>query len=70
MRCVVVVSEETCHDLGRASNGRLLRGLTAPQVRDLIAGRPLRTTAEQPVLRDRRGPRRTATNLHSRRNRR
>jgi len=46
---VVVVSEESA-TISVAQNGRLLRGLTAPQVRDLIAGRPLRTTAEQPVL--------------------
>jgi diadenylate cyclase len=46
---VVVVSEESA-TISVAQNGRLTRGLTAPQVRDLIAGRPLRTTAEQPVL--------------------
>jgi diadenylate cyclase len=46
---VVVVSEESA-TISVAQNGRLLRGLTAPQVRDLISGRPLRTTAEQPVL--------------------
>ncbi len=39
---VIVVSEETAI-VSVAQNGRLERGLTSGQVRDLIAGRPLRT---------------------------
>lgn len=46
---VLVVSEETAQ-ISVAQNGRLLRGLTAPQVRDLIAGRSPHNTGEQPVL--------------------
>ncbi|HEX6535363.1 MAG TPA: diadenylate cyclase CdaA [Gemmatimonadaceae bacterium] len=46
---VLVVSEETAQ-ISVAHDGRLMRGLTAPQVRDLIAGRTPRTTSEQPVL--------------------
>ena len=46
---VVVVSEETAK-ISVAENGRLTRGLTAPQVRDLVAGRAPRTTGEVPVL--------------------
>jgi diadenylate cyclase len=46
---VIVVSEQTAA-ISVAREGRLMRGLTAPQVRALIAGRPVATTAEQPVL--------------------
>jgi diadenylate cyclase len=46
---VIVVSEETAQ-ISVAQNGRIMRGLTAPQVRDLVAGRAPRTTAEHPVL--------------------
>jgi diadenylate cyclase len=46
---VVVVSEETAQ-ISVARDGRLTRGLTPLQVRDMIAGRPPRTTAEYPVL--------------------
>jgi diadenylate cyclase len=44
---VIVVSEETS-TISVATNGRLLRNVTAPQVRELISGRPIRQTAEQP----------------------
>jgi len=44
---VIVVSEETS-TISVALNGRLLRNLTAPQVRELISGRALRQTAENP----------------------
>jgi hypothetical protein len=33
-----------------AHEGKLYRNLTAPQVRDLIAGRPPRATAEYPIV--------------------
>jgi diadenylate cyclase len=46
---VIVVSEETA-TISVAQNGRLMRGLSAPQVRDIIAGRAPRTTTEMPVL--------------------
>jgi diadenylate cyclase len=46
---VIVVSEETAQ-ISVARNGRLMRGLSIPQVRDIIAGRSPRTTAEYPVL--------------------
>ena len=46
---VIVVSEETSM-ISAARNGHLMRRLTAPQLRDLIAGRTPRTTAEHPVL--------------------
>ncbi|HJU90103.1 MAG TPA: diadenylate cyclase CdaA [Gemmatimonadaceae bacterium] len=46
---VIVVSEETA-TISVAQNGRLMRGLSAPQVRDIIAGRTPRTTTEMPVL--------------------
>lgn len=46
---IIVVSEETAQ-ISVARNGRLMRGLSAPQVRDIIAGRSPRTTAEYPVL--------------------
>ena len=43
---VVVVSEETS-TISVASNGRLWRNFTAPQVRDMISGRSLRQVTEQ-----------------------
>ena len=46
---VIVVSEETAL-ISVARNGRLQRGLTIPQLRDVIAGREARTTGEHPVL--------------------
>lgn len=46
---VMVVSEET-GIVSMASDGRLQRSMTAAQIRDLLAGRPLRTTAEQPMM--------------------
>ena len=46
---VIVVSEETSM-ISVARRGHLTRRLTAPQLRDLIAGRAPRTTAEYPVL--------------------
>jgi diadenylate cyclase len=46
---VMVVSEET-GIVSMASDGRLQRSMTPAQIRDLLAGRPLRTTAEQPML--------------------
>ena len=46
---VIVVSEETSM-ISAARNGHLMRRLTAPQLRDLIAGRAPRTTGEHPVL--------------------
>ncbi len=46
---VIVVSEETA-TISVAQQGRLTRGLSAPQVRDIIAGRTPRTTTEMPVL--------------------
>jgi diadenylate cyclase len=46
---VIVVSEETS-TISVAREGRLLRNLTAPQVRDLVAGRRVRSTAEHPVI--------------------
>jgi diadenylate cyclase len=46
---VFVVSEETS-TISMAHEGKLYRNLTAPQVRDLIAGRPPRTTAEYPLV--------------------
>jgi len=42
---VVVVSEETAM-ITVAANGRLWRDFTAPQVRDLVAGRPLAQVAQ------------------------
>jgi diadenylate cyclase len=44
---VVVVSEERSA-ISVATNGRLLRNLTAPQVRELVSGRMIRQTAEYP----------------------
>jgi diadenylate cyclase len=46
---VFVVSEETS-TISMAHEGKLYRNLTAPQVRDLIAGRPPRATAEYPIV--------------------
>jgi diadenylate cyclase len=46
---VIVVSEETAQ-ISVARYGRLQRGLTIPQLRDIIAGREPRTTGEHPVL--------------------
>lgn len=46
---VIVVSEETAQ-ISVAQEGRIMRGLTAPQVRDLVSGRAARTTSEHPVL--------------------
>ena len=46
---VIVVSEETS-TISVAVQGRLLRGVSAPQVRDLVSGRQMRATAEQPIL--------------------
>jgi diadenylate cyclase len=46
---VFVVSEETS-TISMAHEGRLYRNLTPPQVRDLIAGRTPRTTAEYPIV--------------------
>jgi diadenylate cyclase len=46
---LIVVSEETA-TISVAQEGRLTRGLSAPQVRDIIAGRTPRTTTEMPVL--------------------
>ncbi len=46
---IIVVSEETA-TISVAQDGRLTRGLSAPQVRDIIAGRTPRTTTEMPVL--------------------
>jgi len=45
---VIVVSEETA-TISIASHGRLTRNLTAPQLRDLLAGQAERT-AESPIL--------------------
>ncbi len=45
---VIVVSEETA-TISIASHGRLTRNLTAPQLRDLLAGQAPRP-AEQPIL--------------------
>lgn len=45
---VVVVSEETS-TISVAMDGRLTRNLTPPQLRDIVAGRTARTTAEYPV---------------------
>ncbi|MBX6333200.1 MAG: TIGR00159 family protein [Gemmatimonadaceae bacterium] len=46
---VIVVSEETAK-ISVARDGRLTRGLSPMQVRDIVAGRAPRTTAEQPAL--------------------
>lgn len=46
---VIVVSEETS-TISVAQQGQLVRGLGAPQVRDLVSNRPMRATAEQPIL--------------------
>ncbi len=42
---VIVVSEETAQ-VSVATHGRLMRGLTTGQLRDLLSGRPPRTSAE------------------------
>lgn len=46
---VIVVSEETAQ-ISVAQEGRLVRGLTAVQLRDIIAGGTPRATSEQPLL--------------------
>lgn len=46
---VIVVSEETAL-ISVARNGHLQRGLTIPQLRDIIAGREARSTGEHPAL--------------------
>jgi diadenylate cyclase len=46
---VIVVSEETA-TISVGSQGRLRRGLTSQQVRDIVSGRPPRVTGEHPVL--------------------
>jgi len=46
---VIVVSEETAM-ITVAANGRLWRDFTAPQIRDLVAGRPLAEVAQAPGL--------------------
>ena len=46
---VIVVSEETSI-VSVADGGRLLRNLSTSQVRDLIAGRPLRPSSEHSVI--------------------
>nr|MBA3559128.1 DNA integrity scanning protein DisA nucleotide-binding domain protein [Gemmatimonadaceae bacterium] len=46
---VIVVSEETS-TISVATGGRLLRNLSAPQVRDIVAGRAPRATSEMPIL--------------------
>ena len=45
----IVVSEETAQ-ISVATQGRLRRGLTPHQVRDMVAGRMPRVTSEHPVL--------------------
>jgi diadenylate cyclase len=44
---VIVVSEETS-TISVAKNGHLVRNLTAPQVREVMSGRPLRQIVDQP----------------------
>src|SRR5665213_370160 len=46
---VIVVSEETAQ-ISVAEDGKLTRGLTAPQLRDIIAGGKPRSTSEHPLL--------------------
>jgi diadenylate cyclase len=46
---VIVVSEETSA-ISVAVGGRLWRGLTAPQIRDVLAGRTPRVTSEHPAI--------------------
>ena len=46
---VVVVSEETS-TISVATHGRLWRNLSAPQLRDVLAGRSPRPTAEHPIV--------------------
>ncbi len=47
---VIVVSEETAA-VSVAQQGRLKQNLSPTQLRDILAGRPERTTAEAPVVR-------------------
>jgi diadenylate cyclase len=46
---VVIVSEETS-TVSIANSGRLLRGLSTPQIREVLAGRAPRATAEHPII--------------------
>ena len=46
---VVVVSEET-GTISLASSGRLVRGLSPTQLRDLLSGRLPRATAEHGIV--------------------
>ena len=46
---VIVVSEETS-TISVADQGRLWRHLSAPQLRDMLAGRAPRHTSEQPII--------------------
>jgi diadenylate cyclase len=46
---VIVVSEETS-TISIATQGKLMRNLTAPQVRDILTGRAPRQTSEQPII--------------------
>ena len=46
---VVIVSEETA-TISMAIGGRLLRGLGAVQVRDLLSGKPGRATSDHPAV--------------------
>jgi diadenylate cyclase len=46
---VIVVSEETAQ-ISVAEDGRLMRGITAVQLREIIAGGKPRATAEHPLL--------------------
>ena len=47
---VIVVSEETAA-ISVAQQGRLTQNISATQLRDILAGRPMRTTAETPAVR-------------------
>jgi diadenylate cyclase len=46
---VIIVSEETSQ-ISVASDGRLLRRLSVPQLRDVLSGRPPRATSENPIV--------------------
>jgi diadenylate cyclase len=46
---VIVVSEETAQ-ISIAANGRLMRGLSPGQLRDLLSGKVARATAEHPAI--------------------
>jgi diadenylate cyclase len=46
---VIIVSEETAR-ISVAQGGRLLKGVSASQVRDLLSGRQPRPTAEYPIV--------------------